>query len=110
MSSIPNAPRHALLLKISSVLWMVWGLVHILAGVMTLAQDTPKKIAGIIEALQPTDGKSVIGEAPKGRAWVPESPFRRNYVAAGSAACGVDPASLSAGCRQSVCAFRFLTK
>lgn len=53
MSSIPNAPRHALLLRVSAVLWMIWGLVHMLAGVMTLAQETPKKISGIADAVDP---------------------------------------------------------
>ncbi len=40
-------------LKISAVLWVVWGLVHILAGVMTLSQDTAGAIAGIADAVDP---------------------------------------------------------
>ncbi|MEP0324166.1 hypothetical protein [Bauldia litoralis] len=39
------------LLKIIAVLWVVWGLVHAAAGVMTMAQDTPAAIAGIADAV-----------------------------------------------------------
>lgn len=43
----------SLLLKIASVLWIIWGLVHILAGVMTVSQDTPNAVAGIADAVDP---------------------------------------------------------
>ena len=39
------------LLRLASVLWVVWGLVHVLAGVMTISQDTPGAIAGIADAV-----------------------------------------------------------
>ncbi|MFT4783287.1 MAG: hypothetical protein ACI9IV_001021, partial [Paracoccaceae bacterium] len=39
------------ILKIVAVLWVVWGLVHILAGVMTMSQDTVGAIAGIADAV-----------------------------------------------------------
>ena len=42
------------LLRTSSVLWIVWGMVHILAGIMTLSQDTPGAIQGIADAVDPT--------------------------------------------------------
>lgn len=45
------------LLKIASLLWIVWGLVHILAGIITmksiLANDISASIAGIADAVNP---------------------------------------------------------
>lgn len=47
-----------MLLKISAVLWIVWGLVHILAGVMTmkgiLTDDVSASVAGIADAVAPS--------------------------------------------------------
>lgn len=43
----------SLLLKISAGLWVIWGLVHMLAGVMTISQDTPAAVAGIADAVDP---------------------------------------------------------
>lgn len=46
------------LLKISAVLWFVWGAVHIFAGVMTmkfiLASDTSGAVSGIADAIDPS--------------------------------------------------------
>ncbi len=44
----------SLLLKIVAVLWVVWGLVHMFAGVMTISLDTPQAVAGIADAVDPT--------------------------------------------------------
>lgn len=56
----------SILLKVSSVLWIIWGLIHILAGVMTLkgilAEDISSSIAGIADAVDP---KSLDMEYPK---------------------------------------------
>ncbi len=45
------------LLRISAVLWAIWGLVHILAGVMTmkgiLSNDISSSISGIADAIEP---------------------------------------------------------
>lgn len=41
------------LLKITAGLWVVWGLVHILAGVLTISQDTADAVAGIADAVDP---------------------------------------------------------
>lgn len=47
----------AILFKVSSVLWIIWGLVHILAGVMTikgiLSNDITASVAGIADAVDP---------------------------------------------------------
>ena len=46
------------LLKISAVLWIIWGLVHILAGVMTmkgiLTGDISASVAGIADTVEPS--------------------------------------------------------
>ena len=46
-----------LLYRVSSVLWIIWGLVHVLAGVMTmkgpLSGDIPSSIAGIADGVAP---------------------------------------------------------
>lgn len=48
----------SVLFKISSVLWIVWGLVHVLAGVMTmkgvLTDDISASIIGIADAVDPS--------------------------------------------------------
>ena len=45
------------LLKISAVLWIIWGLVHILAGVLTmkgvLSGDISSSVSGIADAVEP---------------------------------------------------------
>ncbi|MEL7273108.1 MAG: hypothetical protein AAGK33_06680 [Pseudomonadota bacterium] len=44
---------HKIALRVSAVLWVVWGLVHMLAGVMTISQDAPAAVAGIADAVDP---------------------------------------------------------
>ncbi|MFT5742646.1 MAG: hypothetical protein ACI86S_000706 [Paracoccaceae bacterium] len=41
------------LLKITAGLWVIWGLVHMLAGVLTISQDTAGAVAGIADAVDP---------------------------------------------------------
>ena len=45
--------RHGLLLKIAAVLWVVWGLVHMFAGVMVISQDAGGAVAAIADAVDP---------------------------------------------------------
>ncbi|MEL6946366.1 MAG: hypothetical protein AAFO73_01855 [Pseudomonadota bacterium] len=45
--------QHKLLLKVAGVLWVIWGLVHAFAGVMTIAQDAPNAVAAIADAVNP---------------------------------------------------------
>ena len=42
-----------LLLKVITGLWVIWGLVHALAGVLTIAQAAPMSIAGVADAVDP---------------------------------------------------------
>jgi len=41
------------LLKISAVLWVVWGLVHALAGGMTISNDTTTAVQSIADGVSP---------------------------------------------------------
>lgn len=40
-------------LRIAAVLWVIWGLVHTLAGVMTIIQAPSQGFAGIADAVDP---------------------------------------------------------
>ena len=46
------------LLKVSAVLWIIWGLVHIFAGIMTvkgvLTDDISASVSGIADKVDPT--------------------------------------------------------
>jgi hypothetical protein len=53
MKTITEGARATLLLRISAVLWVIWGLVHMLAGVLTMSQDTPEAVQGIADAVEP---------------------------------------------------------
>lgn len=50
--------KHLILFKVSAILWVVWGLVHVLAGVMTmkgiLAGDISASVSGIADAVDPS--------------------------------------------------------
>lgn len=49
--------NNALLFKSAAVLWVIWGLVHVLAGVLTmqkiLAGDISASVSGIADAIDP---------------------------------------------------------
>ena len=51
--------KHLILFKISAILWIVWGLVHIFAGVMTmkgiLTGDISSSVSGIADAIDPSN-------------------------------------------------------
>ncbi|GAB5405233.1 MAG: hypothetical protein Aurels2KO_34640 [Aureliella sp.] len=55
--------KTAWLLRFIAILWVIWGLVHVLAGVMTVAQDTPGAVAGIADAVDPATLKFVYPDA-----------------------------------------------
>ena len=42
-----------LLLKISAVLWLVWGLVHAAAGILIVADETAAKVQAIADRVDP---------------------------------------------------------
>ncbi len=41
-------------LKVASVLWILWGLVHTLAGVMTISNDTAAAVQAIADGAEPS--------------------------------------------------------
>ncbi|MEL6222575.1 MAG: hypothetical protein AAFR31_08040 [Cyanobacteria bacterium J06627_8] len=41
------------LLNISAILWVIWGLVHALAGILTISSDTAIAAANIADAVDP---------------------------------------------------------
>ena len=50
-----------LFLKISAVLWVIWGLVHMLAGVLTISNSGAAAIGGIADAVDPA---TLVGDYP----------------------------------------------
>ncbi|MEM7325698.1 MAG: hypothetical protein AAF531_21615 [Actinomycetota bacterium] len=53
MTSINNRPPVNTLLRIAAALWVVWGLVHMFAGVITISRDTPEAVQGIADGVEP---------------------------------------------------------
>lgn len=41
------------LLRIAAVFWVIWGLVHVLAGYLTIIKQTPGAVQGIADAVDP---------------------------------------------------------
>ncbi len=44
---------NSLALRTSAILWIVWGLVHMFAGVIVLSSDTSDAVAAIADAVDP---------------------------------------------------------
>ncbi|MEM9470401.1 MAG: hypothetical protein AAGA00_00490 [Pseudomonadota bacterium] len=44
---------NSLALRTSAILWIVWGLVHMFAGVVVLSSDTSAAVAAIADAVDP---------------------------------------------------------
>ncbi|MEO1060361.1 MAG: hypothetical protein AAFZ07_03005 [Actinomycetota bacterium] len=53
MPTITDTPRTRVLLRLAASLWVVWGAVHLFAGVVTMARDTPEAVQGIADAVEP---------------------------------------------------------
>ncbi len=49
------------MLRVASILWIIWGLVHILAGVIVLSSDATGGIQAIADAVDPA---SIVGDYP----------------------------------------------
>lgn len=62
-----NQPTLSAFLKVSAVLWIIWGLVHIFAGVMTmygpLSGDISASVAGIADGVAPASLQMEYPEA-----------------------------------------------
>ena len=52
MPQLNRQTKHTFL-KISAILWVIWGLVHALAGVLTISGDTATAVSGIADGVDP---------------------------------------------------------
>lgn len=50
---MPSLKFNHPLLKVAGVLWVIWGVVHLFAGVMTVSLDTSAAVAGIADGVDP---------------------------------------------------------
>ncbi|MEM9448512.1 MAG: hypothetical protein AAGA75_08255 [Cyanobacteria bacterium P01_E01_bin.6] len=48
-----NYQKASILLKIAAILWVIWGIVHPLAGGLTISGDTATAISGIADGVDP---------------------------------------------------------
>ncbi|MEM7601978.1 MAG: hypothetical protein AAF357_11260 [Verrucomicrobiota bacterium] len=62
-----------ILLRISSILWVIWGLVHLLAGVLVLSGDTTSGFQAIGDGVDPDtvvmDYPGIVGGVQDQHAW-----------------------------------------
>ncbi|EGU57982.1 hypothetical protein VINI7043_12481 [Vibrio nigripulchritudo ATCC 27043] len=69
--------KTSMLLKISAVLWVIWGLVHILAGVTVMGNETPAAVQavadgvsiGLLDATYPDAAGAIINQHGWNLAW-----------------------------------------
>jgi hypothetical protein len=54
MNTITTTSRANWLLRVSAALWVIWGLVHMLAGVLTMSLGTSDAMAGIADGVEAT--------------------------------------------------------
>ncbi|MEO1038902.1 MAG: hypothetical protein AAFX09_05100 [Pseudomonadota bacterium] len=63
----------ALALKLAAILWVIWGLVHLFAGVLVLAGDTASGFQAIADAVAPDtlamDYPAAVGGIQDQHAW-----------------------------------------
>jgi hypothetical protein len=52
MTQINRRTAH-ILLQVSAILWIIWGVVHALAGILTISNDTAAAAAGIADGVDP---------------------------------------------------------
>lgn len=53
MNRLTDTPKSKALLRVAAALWVVWGLVHMLAGAITMGRDTTEAVQGIADAVEP---------------------------------------------------------
>ncbi|MEL6986072.1 MAG: hypothetical protein AAFO29_26825, partial [Actinomycetota bacterium] len=52
MTTIERRPNVDLLLRIAAVLWVIWGLVHMFAGLITMSRDATGSVQGIADGVE----------------------------------------------------------
>ena len=50
-----NASSDSPLLVIAAILWLIWGAVHMFAGVVIMASDTPAAVQAVADAVDPAE-------------------------------------------------------
>lgn len=63
MTAIDQRPQVNTLVRIAAALWVIWGLVHMLAGAMTISRDTTGAVQGIADGVEPTALEFVYPDA-----------------------------------------------
>lgn len=53
MTTINDRPPVNTLLRTAAGLWVIWGLVHMFAGAITIGRDTPEAVQGIADGVDP---------------------------------------------------------
>lgn len=54
MTTIDDRQPVNTLLRVAAGLWVIWGLVHMFAGAITIGRDTPEAVQGIADGVEPT--------------------------------------------------------
>lgn len=64
---------HQYMLKVAAILWVIWGLVHLLAGIIVLSSDTAGGFQAIADAVDPSaleaDYHAAVGGVLNQHAW-----------------------------------------
>ncbi|MEN1681485.1 MAG: hypothetical protein AAGJ46_18035 [Planctomycetota bacterium] len=74
-----------LMLRVAAVLWVVWGLVHVLAGAMTISKEASPAISAIADAVDPEAFEEEY--APAVGALVNQHGFNLLWIGAFTTAC-----------------------
>ena len=51
MNTVTETPRSVWLLRTAAILWVIWGLVHMLGGALTMSGDTTEAVQGIADGV-----------------------------------------------------------
>lgn len=78
---------HKWLLRIAAILWIVWGAVHVAAGVLTISADATGALQGIADAVDPASLEMVYPDALG--ALINQHGFNLLWFGIVTAVCGV---------------------
>jgi len=77
----------SIFLKTSSILWVIWGLVHMFAGVITIYLDTSAAVSGIADVVKPELLK--MDYHPAAGAIINQHGFNLGWVGLVTLLCGI---------------------
>lgn len=78
---------YLLMLRAAAALWVVWGLVHVLAGVMCITLPTSEAIAGVADAVDPAT--LAMGYPAAAGAIVKQHGWNLGWIGLTTIVCGV---------------------